>query len=574
MKLSYFAKIELRSVTSGGAAATLYVSTHGGHRNNGSSVVYHPPFLILGAGITNEFGKAKDPYQVPARLLVTIKNPDAFYDAYLPAGSDPQYFDNAAITLYEGDATIDGATLASMVTAFVGKIAPGTLSVGDDYFEFDCYDIRVESNQPICKETWSDHAGYVAGGAGVVNAGQTIPAILGDFDDTSAKIPAYIVANNGTTVVYAVCNHAMAAIGASDIVDSSGNVITPSSSANWATRGEFSCTVAADADYQVGETLYVKNCFGYSASLTDAHHVRLIQFILTQFGGLTTAFVYNDLGEATNNKRGSFKVLYDATGGSSSPEYPTRLYVADKSTLALNAAANVAYECNCTMTVVDNEYRIYWETPLVASNIVEVAARYLDASPIMYTDPDSEFCTVIQADYDYSPGDSGYLGNYDSAAEITSGPIDDQRDVYRGVPTQTVTKQDVVLVEQYQCLFDASTVARSVQRRLFWRIRIPKVVEASLHDDRQDGAFLTLGLYSDVDIQRGRWSGAPLRILSLKKNPQNGVVTVRGLSLGDLPAIGMWTNDSGEDGNGNVIESYWSDASGFDSSGNLVGVWI
>lgn len=569
MRLSYFAKIVLRSVTSGGSAATLYVSTHGGHRNNGSSVVYFPPVLTLGTALTSEFGKANDPYQVPARLMFTIRNKGGAYDNYLPNGSSAQYWDKATVTLYEGDATIDGATLASMTVAFTGKIAPSSMAFGEDYIEFDTYDIRVDSNQPVCTQVWSQHAGYVAGGAGVVPAGQPIPVILGDWTTTSARLPAYMIAVSGSNYVYAICNHACTTL---TVYDSAGNTITPSSTANFATRGEFTCTTAADADYQVGEALFVI-CKGHTASLTDTNHVRLIQFILTQFGGLATTDIYNPLADATNNLRGSFRVLYADTG-SASPEYPAHFYVADSSMLALNLAAKVAYDCNCYLTVVNNQYRIYWETPQVAVSVTTIADRYLVENPKMLSDPDQEFCTVIRADYDYDPSDTEYLGKYDTAASLTSGPIDDQRDVYRGVSTQTITKEDVVLAEQYTTIYDASTAGRTAQRRLFWRVRVPQLLEATFMDDRQNGDRLSLTLFKDFYLQRASWDSQPHRILSLSKNVQTGAVTVRGLALNNLPQIGMWTDASGNDAGGNPVASYWGDANGLDSSGNFVGAWL
>lgn len=568
MKMSYAAVINLRS-RSGGTDKTLYLSTHGNMLSADGSIRHFAPVLHLSGTITNEFGRARDAYQVPAHLLLTIDAAHQQFKDYLPNGSDPQYWEGATVTIYQADFATNGDAVTSLTTEFIGEIVRGTFHYSETLIEFDCFDIRQKSNKPILQQTWSDHAGYDATAAGVVDAGQKIPVVLGDWTGTAARIPARLIDVNGSTYVYAICNHAC---GTLTVYDADGNTITPSSTANFATRGEFSCTVAADADYDVGEELFV-TCVGYPSSLTDANAVRLVQFILTQFGGVALASIYNDLSESTTNERGSFRELYEQTGGTS-PEYPARAYISGGE-LAVNVAAAVAYESNARLAVVNNEWRIYLELPMLAENATTIKTRYLDSAQelVCDSDPNDEFCTVIRCQYDYNPS-GDFAGLYDTSVEVTTGPIDSQRDRYRNDTTQTITTGDVVLDDEYRYVYGETAVATSVQRRLYWRIQVPQILRVPILTDEQAAPHYTLTLYNDFQMERGIWAEQYFRVLSISKNATSGSATVAGLSLQNLPNVGIWTDDDGKDAAGNVTPSYWGDADGLDSDDNPVGAWI
>lgn len=566
MKLSYFMTLSLRSI-SGGTDATINVSTHGGLRKIGSTNTFFAPLLHMRSALTSEFGRAKDPYQVPATLAVLIDNPDGRFNAYLPNGDSPQFWDRASVTVYEGDATLSGANVTTMTVAFQGKVRLGSVRypAGCPFIEFAIDDIRAESNKPVCTETWSQHTDYDSAVANVVNGAETIPVILGDWTGTAQRIPAKLLDVAGSVYTYGVCNHAC---GTLVVYDEDGNVLTPTSTANFATRGSFQMT-GGSGSYVAAEDVWV-TCVGYPSDLSDKNHARLIQFILTQFGKVSAADeIYNRLADANNNERGSFRQLYEQSGGTN-PQYSTRLYVTDKTVKALNLAASVAYECNAWITVVDGRYRLYWQMPIAATGVIAVGEQFIDKSDTVNisSDPKQEFHTVMRAEYGYDPANGDYLGNWDSSVEVTSGPIETARDEFRSDTTQTITDADIVFDDKYNALYQEADVNVACQRRMFWATRLPQYADATLLAVAQNDERFSLQLFNDIDLQHGHAAGNYFRVYSLRKDCDTGRLTVQGLLLKGLGAAGVWVDDDGLDAVGNLVaNSFWCNAAGTNGAG-------
>lgn len=569
MKLEYFARIELVAVDSADTDKTILVSTNGGSRNDdetvpATGVTFFPPHLSVGSSLNNSFGRGGDVYQIPGNIQVTVKNPDGFYDDFLPFGDTAQYWDQAIFQLFEGDATTDGAALTGMVTAFEGTIQPGTLvySRGNEMISFTVSDLILADNQQVIDEVWEDHVSYESGGTEVVTATTSIPRIMGDFTTDTAKIPVELLGDtDDEAYIFAVCNHEIGSVVITN--ETAGGTVTPD--ATDFANGAFQIDTTTNGNFIIGETLSVQ-CVGYPTSLTDESHVRLAQFILTEFGTVPLSKIHNDLSQATDDTRGSWRALYEATG-SATPDYPARIYTANTSLLAINLANIVMFEANAKLAVSEGDYRVYWELPLAASGAATIISDFeMPGTVNIASDPNQEFATVYKAHFNQNPFNAIFLGYENTDNTIDSGPIFDRR-------TQFTSKDASDVIREYSNLavYDSVAVNVALQRRLLWAILIPQLAQIQLGAYDQTANPMALQLYNDFILDSTTY-----RTWGINRDVNNGSITLQGLVLDGLVTSGMWADASGNDANGNAVTgSIWANASGEDGSGNKVtSAWI
>ena len=522
MALQVAAIIELIAIKPTGTDTTLYLSSVGGRVDFGGSIGEQDCADGLAIGsIRRAFGDVERPVIEPGRVDVVIGH-DGSYDSLTPGGSNPQWWEGCAVSIYDVDST-GAATLT-----FSGKIAPRVLRVEAGLISFSADDGGLFANRTIASATF-DAGGSFDPAYAEVEAGETIPVALGDF--SVDPIPAYRY-GGATNPIFRCSTSEIGSV----TIKVNGTTKTPLAT----NYGAGAFTLSA-ADYSPGDTVLVY-CIGRpSLSITDP--VDLLEVLLVNFGGVSSG----DIGA-------SFGVVRGVYTGVTARRYWT------ETTPVADAVAEVCRDHGLLLWRSGSTWELSTVLPVapVIGPTVEPDDRGgVNARLGGQVDTRQGVAHSISARYRYDPSLDIPLGS--EIVAPTSGPVYDASTTYPGTAEA---------VEEWRTLIDGADFVASA--KLLGRYQPTLYIDVEAIVDSVDDTLWTVDLADVIKITGGQYDGRYAIVYALDRRPSTGTVVLSCGLLGTA-TIGMWLDADGTDGAGDLRLSYWQDTDGTIASGVYIG---
>ena len=523
MALQVAAIIELIAIKPTGTDTTLYLSSVGGRVDFGGSIGEQDCADGLAIGsIRRAFGDVERPVIEPGRVDVVIGH-DGSYDSLTPGGSNPQWWEGCAVSIYDVDST-GAATLT-----FSGKIAPRVLRVEAGLISFSADDGGAFSVPDICTKTYDAGGSYDVSVAEVA-AGDLIPEAVGDF--LTDPIPAY---RFGTASGNPYFRCSRTAIGS---VTVKVNGTTQSIVFDNTSAGAFSLSSAV---WSPGDTVLVY-CEGRPAdSVTDP--VDLLETILIRYGGYSSG----DIGA-------SFAVVRGVYTGVTARRYWT------ETTPVADAVAEVCRDHGLLLWRSGSTWEL--STVLPVAPVIGPTVEPDDRGGVNerlggQVDTRQGVAHSMIARYRYDPSLDIPLGS--EVLAPTSGPVYDASTTYPGTAEA---------VEEWRTLIDGADFVASA--KLLGRYQPTLYIDVEAIVDSVDDTLWTVDLADVIKITGGQYDGRYAIVYALDRRPSTGTVVLSCGLLGTA-TIGMWLDTDGTDGAGNLRLSYWQDTDGTIASGVYIG---